>query len=647
MWLAFLQTGRGRTAVVAACLLTWLGEFKNAVTALDYVCEARALTAKAINLTQGGGVGGVDVQCTPSQLRYVQYFSYVLDGVKPSSGAMILRRVIMNGIPIYEQLPIAADAVATPTGSEQPDTPAATPGAQDVDTADGEAPTPSEVDTLLAALPSREALAADVAHVAKSAESALEGMSAAVSIVGHAAGRAAVRAKEFLRGDGMGEGLHAADEEDADDAAARSPSVPAVIVPDTEYVPSVAAAVAVPQMCGGCRPSLQLFRNSKLVFSSTWAVAEGADVVPSADVPAWVSPADGAVRFEPNSALADDVLIRCRHHALDGMRETMWRTQFHVGYVSGNMLRLSKRQLDGACNDDRFDDNFFVELVFAPFVSTETDAAGASGGESDARAPEVEGTLRVLPGDVASLASVEQEASSFWDDIHARIRQRKPLLSNTGMSAAAPDAKGTTAVAGSGASGGGPVSGRGPTLEHIIRHPRTTQPRRASAAAGVSATRIKAIASEMAASSSTAPLSPARAATPLHTASGTPSSIAASSSGAVAKNRASMHTPVASPIAATATSQNVAHSLSAHEDIAHASSMAGALDDIAALEQELSVLSSPASAAATPSSHSGIKPAGSIAGTPTAVVTMPASTSSAAGGGDDAVDEFESFLTTL
>ncbi|RYG49902.1 hypothetical protein EON66_12470, partial [archaeon] len=184
-----MQTGRGRTAVVAACLLTWLGEFKNAVTALDYVCEARALTAKAINLTQGGGVGGVDVQCTPSQLRYVQYFSYVLDGVKPSSGAMILRRVIMNGVPVFEELPLVPDAAALSSEDSHPDASASTPGAGDAYAASGEAPTPSEVDTLLAALPSREAIAADVAQVAKSAESALEGVTAAVSIVGHAAGR--------------------------------------------------------------------------------------------------------------------------------------------------------------------------------------------------------------------------------------------------------------------------------------------------------------------------------------------------------------------------------------------------------------------------------------------------------------------------
>ena len=79
------MTGRGRTAVVSACALAWLGEFDSAITAIDYVCEKRGST--------------VERMCVPSQLRYAQYFSFVLDGVKPRGGALVLRRVLMNGVP--------------------------------------------------------------------------------------------------------------------------------------------------------------------------------------------------------------------------------------------------------------------------------------------------------------------------------------------------------------------------------------------------------------------------------------------------------------------------------------------------------------------------------------------------------------------
>lgn len=37
----------------------------------------------------------------PSQRRYIQYFSNVLDGVKPRAEPLLLRRIIMNGTPGY------------------------------------------------------------------------------------------------------------------------------------------------------------------------------------------------------------------------------------------------------------------------------------------------------------------------------------------------------------------------------------------------------------------------------------------------------------------------------------------------------------------------------------------------------------------
>ena len=42
----------------------------------------------------------------------------------------------------------------------------------------------------------------------------------------------------------------------------------------------------------------------------------------------------------------------------------MFRAAFHTGYVPPNVLRLTKEQLDGACNDKRYPDNFFLDLIF-------------------------------------------------------------------------------------------------------------------------------------------------------------------------------------------------------------------------------------------------------------------------------------------
>ena len=40
----------------------------------------------------------------PSQRRYVQYFSNMLDGVKPRAEPLLLRRIIINSIPIFGTL---------------------------------------------------------------------------------------------------------------------------------------------------------------------------------------------------------------------------------------------------------------------------------------------------------------------------------------------------------------------------------------------------------------------------------------------------------------------------------------------------------------------------------------------------------------
>ncbi len=80
-------TGKGRTATLLACILTWLGEFDSPMQALQYVANRRGTV--------------VDYLTIPSQRRYIQYFSNLLDGVRPNSEPLVLRRVIINSIPIF------------------------------------------------------------------------------------------------------------------------------------------------------------------------------------------------------------------------------------------------------------------------------------------------------------------------------------------------------------------------------------------------------------------------------------------------------------------------------------------------------------------------------------------------------------------
>jgi hypothetical protein len=64
---------------------------------------------------------------------------------------------------------------------------------------------------------------------------------------------------------------------------------------------------------------------------------------------------------------------------------SMFRAGFHTGYVPSGVLRLTKAQLDGSNADPRYDDDFFIDLIFAPVIVTSSD--GESGHVTAAGAP--------------------------------------------------------------------------------------------------------------------------------------------------------------------------------------------------------------------------------------------------------------------
>ena len=80
----------------------------------------------------------------------------------------------------------------------------------------------------------------------------------------------------------------------------------------------------------------------------------------------WIKSSEGNISFNIDSAIQGDILLRCRHADSNGSRISMFRAAFHTGYVPSGVLRLTKAQLDGASTDNRFDDDFFIDLIFAP-----------------------------------------------------------------------------------------------------------------------------------------------------------------------------------------------------------------------------------------------------------------------------------------
>jgi hypothetical protein len=229
-------TGKGRTAVVLACALTWIGEFNSPMEALTYISDRKQ--------------SSIDLLTIPSQRRYIQYFSNVLDGVRPRGEPLLLRRVIMNGIPKYG---------------------------------------------------------------------------------------------ENRKGD-------------------KSNSI------DTS----------------GCCPYIQLFKNGKILANGLIASTpseETSDSEENNNNIRWLNCSEDSVSFQIDCVVQGDLLLRCRHHdPATGARISMFRAAFHTGYVPSGVLRLTKAQLDGPNQDDRYSKDFYIDLIFAPVEKSDATAAQGTAG---------------------------------------------------------------------------------------------------------------------------------------------------------------------------------------------------------------------------------------------------------------------------
>jgi len=137
----------------------------------------------------------------------------------------------------------------------------------------------------------------------------------------------------------------------------------------------------------GCAPYLQIFKAGQLVFTTAASLHynQSKDELPFCQV------ADGAISFYIENVVQGDILIRCRHLTSQGQRVSMFRAAFHTGYVPPNVMRLTKAQLDGGCDDKRFAEDFFLDLIFeacdaemaSKHLSGRADANGSEGENDD------------------------------------------------------------------------------------------------------------------------------------------------------------------------------------------------------------------------------------------------------------------------
>ena len=175
----------------------------------------------------------------------------------------------------------------------------------------------------------------------------------------------------------------------------------------------------------GCAPYLQIFKAGKLLFTTaaTLHFHQSEEELP------FVQVVDGPVPFNVEQIVQGDILIRCRHLTFSKQRVSMFRSAFHTGYVPPNVMRLTKSQLDGACSDRRFPDDFFLDLIFE-----KVDAETASKHLEEEAAAEADfneektGKSRTKGGGpvvkASSYDSMLHGDSRFWDVISARRQEQ-------------------------------------------------------------------------------------------------------------------------------------------------------------------------------------------------------------------------------
>ena len=181
----------------------------------------------------------------------------------------------------------------------------------------------------------------------------------------------------------------------------------------------------------GCAPYLQIFKAGKLIFTTaaTLNFHQSQEELP------FVQVVDGPVPFNVEQIIQGDILIRCRHLTFGKKRVSMFRSAFHTGYAPPNVMRLTKAQLDGACSDRRFRDDFFLDLIFER-VDAETatkhleeEAAadhvvgddGEKGGDGD---EEKKGGKKGPVIKASTYDSMLHGDSRFWDIIAARRQEQ-------------------------------------------------------------------------------------------------------------------------------------------------------------------------------------------------------------------------------
>lgn len=177
----------------------------------------------------------------------------------------------------------------------------------------------------------------------------------------------------------------------------------------------------------GCVPYVQIFKAGKLLQTSPASLhfQQSENELPFCQV------ADGSISFHINLVVQGDILVRARHLTATKKKVSMFRAAFHTGYAPPNVMRLTKSQLDGACDDDRFVPEFFVDFIFEPvdaeeaskLLQDESEKQEPQPSSSDAQTDSPSEDKEVTVVQASSDDSMLQGDSRFWQVISTRMKE--------------------------------------------------------------------------------------------------------------------------------------------------------------------------------------------------------------------------------
>lgn len=177
------------------------------------------------------------------------------------------------------------------------------------------------------------------------------------------------------------------------------------------------------------RPFIEIWRLGKVIYSSlpqascrrlpstylSDCVAGGVAFADRVFLPRGYIVSDTRVLFEfpEDLVVCDDVFVQAFHAHTDGSYTEVFQLVVHVALIPPAGFRLSKHELDGACDDPRIPDECCVELAFQPAAAPACDsgavsasgAASAGGDECSSGAASANCPSGASGGEAASAAS--------------------------------------------------------------------------------------------------------------------------------------------------------------------------------------------------------------------------------------------------